>query len=58
MVDALAGAGFADDAEHLALVEREADAVDRAHHPALARETTTDRFSISSSGMNGSWLSA
>ena len=37
--DALAGAGFADDAEHLALLERERHAVHRAQWAGRSRET-------------------
>ena len=36
--DALAGAGLADDPEHLAALELERDAVDRAHDAVLRRE--------------------
>jgi len=35
---ALAGARLADDAQHLAFVEREAHALDRTHHPRVRRE--------------------
>ena len=37
--DALARARFADDAQHVALVERQAHALDRVQHAALRRET-------------------
>ncbi len=41
---ALAGAGFADDAQHLAFFQRQAHAFDRAHHAALRRELDVQVF--------------
>ena len=38
----LAAAGLADDAEHLALVDREAHVVDRAHHAAPAEQAAAE----------------
>ena len=42
--DALAGAGFADDAEHLARIQRIADAVDRLDRAAFGREESLQVF--------------
>ena len=42
--DALAGARFADDAEHLAFVDREAHALDRVHDGALRRKLDVEVF--------------
>ena len=38
----LAAAGFADDAEHLALVDREAHVIDRAHHAAPPEQAAAE----------------
>ncbi len=44
--DALARARLADDAEHLAFVERQADAVDGAQHAAVRRELDVQVFDL------------
>ena len=48
--DALAAAGFADDAERLAARERQANAVDRAHHAVAGEEVRCAGRSTASSG--------
>src|SRR5262249_53624913 len=44
--DALAGARFADDAQHLAFLDGEADAVDRMHDAARRREIDGKLFDL------------